>query len=49
MPYYRGTPVKEAAKHLRLTVTRFLAELVSFEDVHEAMEILRNECRKADQ
>lgn len=48
VPYYRGTPVKEAAKHLRLTVTRFLAEREPFESVHRAMEILREECRKAE-
>lgn len=45
VPYYLGTPVTEAAKHLRLTLTRFLADRASFKDVHEAMEILRNAYR----
>ena len=36
VPYYLSTPAKEAAKHLRLTVTRYLADRASLADVTEA-------------
>lgn len=42
VPYYRGSERVEAAKHLRLTVTRYLAERANFSEVEEAMDILRN-------
>ena len=41
VPYYvRGAHI-EAAKHLRLTVTRYLAERASLRDIEEAMVMLR--------
>lgn len=41
VPYYvRGAHI-EAAKHLRLTVTRYLAERASLADIEEAMTMLR--------
>lgn len=42
VPYYRGTDAQEAAKHLRLTVTRFLADRANFSEIEEAMDILRD-------
>lgn len=40
VPYYtRGAHI-EAAKHLRLTVTRYIAERASLNDVREAMLLL---------
>jgi len=40
VPYYpRGQRV-EAAKYLRLTVTRYLAERASMKDIREAMQML---------
>lgn len=36
VPYYVGSPITEAAKHLRLTVTRFLSERASEAEVDEA-------------
>ncbi len=41
VPYYPGTPVEEAAKHLRLMVTRFLAKRASLKEIEEAMAMLR--------
>lgn len=40
MPYYaRGAHI-EAAKHLRLTVTRYIADRASLDDIREAMSVL---------
>ena len=40
VPYYsRGAHV-EAAKYLRLTVTRYLADRASMKDIREAMSML---------
>lgn len=36
VPYYLSTPAKEAAKHLRLTTTRYLADRASLNDMKEA-------------
>lgn len=35
-PYHPSTPDKEAAKHLRLTTARYLADRASFRDVENA-------------
>lgn len=43
VPYYPGSPTMEAAKHLRLTVTRYIASRATFGDVKEAFEILQKE------
>lgn len=43
VPYYLQSPRIEAAKHLRLTVTRYLNERASFREVEEAMDMLRAE------
>ena len=42
VPYYRGSDRMEAAKHLRLTVTRYLTDRANFGEIEEAMEMLRN-------
>lgn len=42
VPYYRGSERVEAAKHLRLTVTRYLADRANLTEVEEAMDMLRN-------
>jgi hypothetical protein len=39
VPYYAGSPQREAAKHLRLTVSRFLAERASESEVDEAVRM----------
>ena len=41
VPYYVRIPTEEAARHLRLTVTRYLAERANIGDIEEAMEILK--------
>jgi hypothetical protein len=41
VPYYLGTPAQEAAKHLRLTVSRYLAARASFSEIEKAMDMLR--------
>ncbi len=41
VPVYPEAPWRDAAKHLRLTVTRFLVERATFDDVEQAMEMLR--------
>lgn len=41
VPYYRGTEVQEAVKHLRLTATRFLSDRASLTDIEQAMVLLR--------
>jgi hypothetical protein len=41
VPYYMGTPTTEAAKYLRLTVTRYLAQRASLADIEEAMRMLQ--------
>lgn len=40
VPYQPRAPHIEAAKHLRLTVTRYIAERASLADVKEAMTML---------
>lgn len=47
VPYYPEGQAVEAAKHLRLTVTRHLASKASFADVVDAFEIFRHESTKA--
>lgn len=42
VPYYRGTVTQEAAKHLRLTCTRYLADRASFADIERAMDEMRS-------
>lgn len=42
VPYYVQAPHIEAAKHLRLTVTRYLADRASLRDVEEAWTMLRS-------
>ena len=37
--YHRGARI-EAAKHLRLTVTRYIADRASLDDIREAMTFL---------
>ena len=46
VPYYRGTPLQEAVKHLRLTCTRYLADRASLEDIDEAMAMVRAEATR---
>jgi hypothetical protein len=41
VPYYVQSPRIEAARHLRLTVTRYLADRASLSDVEDAMTLLR--------
>lgn len=41
VPYYVRSPRVEAAKHLRLTVARYIADRASLSDVEEAMAMLR--------
>jgi hypothetical protein len=40
--YYRGSDRIEAAKHLRLVMSRYLVDRANFSEVEEAMDILRN-------
>ncbi len=40
VPYYRQSDHIEAAKHLRLTVTRYIADRASLDDIREAMTML---------
>jgi hypothetical protein len=42
VPYYLSSPHIEAAKHLRLTVTRYINERANLNDVEEAMVMLRS-------
>jgi len=46
VPYYLGTPAQEVAKHLRLTVTRFLSERASVGDVDEVIRMWHVATRK---
>ncbi len=39
VPYYVESPLREAAKHLRLTASRFLSERASAREVDEAVQI----------
>lgn len=41
VPYYPQAPHIEAAKHLRLTVTRYIAGRALLREVEEAMVMLR--------
>ena len=41
VPYYQQADHIEAAKHLRLTVTRYIADRASLREVEEAMVMLR--------
>lgn len=43
VPFYRGSACAEAARHLRLTVARYLAGRELFRTVTEAYEMLREE------
>jgi hypothetical protein len=47
VPYFPGTPIQEAAKHLRLTATRFLAERASLAEVHQAISFFQTACADA--
>lgn len=40
VPYYRQSDCVEAAKHLRLTVTRYLADRTTMNEIREAMSML---------
>lgn len=40
VPYYRGSDRIEAAKHLRLTTTRYIADRATLDDIREAMTML---------
>lgn len=40
VPYYPRSQHIEAAKHLRLTVTRYIADRASLADIQEAMAML---------
>ncbi len=46
MPYYAQGPAREAAKHLRLTASRFLSERATPDDVDEAIQIWRDAAEK---
>ena len=41
VPYYHRGAHMEAARHLRLTVTRYIAERATLAEVEEAMVMLR--------
>lgn len=43
VPYYIQSQHIEAAKHLRLTVTRYISERASLREIEEAMSMLRSE------
>ena len=40
VPYYRQSDRVEAAKYLRLTVTRYLTDRTTMKDIREAMQLL---------
>lgn len=42
VPYYRQADHIETAKHLRLTVTRYLSGRAAFHEVEEAMSMFRD-------
>lgn len=42
VPYYRQADHIEAAKYLRLTVTRYIADRASLNEIEEAMVMLRS-------
>ena len=42
VPYYIQAPHIEAAKHLRLTVTRYINDRAALREVEEAMALLRS-------
>ena len=46
VPYYRQSDRIEAAKHLRLTVTRYLAGREPIDSVREAMKLLEDAVAK---
>lgn len=46
VPYYRQNDRIEAAKHLRLTVTRYLAGREALSTVREAMQMLEDAAAK---
>lgn len=46
VPYYRQSDRVEAAKYLRLTVTRYLSERATMKDIREAMSRLEDAARK---
>ena len=45
VPYFRRSYRIEAAKHLRLMVTRYINDRASLDDIREAMSILVNEAQ----
>lgn len=49
VPYYRRADHIEAAKHLRLTVTRYIADRASLADIDEAVTMLRSCAPVADE
>jgi len=46
VPYYRSTPDKEAAKHLRLVVGRYLRDCAAFHEVAEAWQMFTQEVNR---
>ena len=46
VPYYRSTPDKEAAKHLRLIVGRYLRDCATFREVAEAWQMFTHEVNR---
>jgi hypothetical protein len=42
VPYYLGSPAVEAAKHLRLMATRYIAGRASLAEIEEAVVMLRS-------
>jgi hypothetical protein len=48
VPYYVESPVREAAKHLRLIASRFLAERALPSEVDEAVKIWLDVTRKPE-
>jgi hypothetical protein len=48
VPYYIESPVREAAKHLRLTSARFLAERATARELDEAIKIWQDVTGKSE-
>lgn len=46
VPYYRQSDRVEAAKYLRLTVTRYLTDRATMKDIREAMQLLEAAVKK---
>lgn len=47
VPYYPARPEVEAAKYLRLTVTRYISDRASLREVEEAMTMLREAAKES--